>query len=70
MTKETTPSLLTSRDAAAWLKISERTLWKLALSGQLRSVRFGRSVRYDMGDLVAFVASRKTSATAAEKLGS
>ena len=62
------PSLLSPRDAAAWLKISERTLWRIARDGQLRSIRFGRSVRYDIADLVAFAESRKTSLTTAEKL--
>ncbi len=52
--------LLRPREAAAWLKISERSLWSLTHQGQLKAVRIGRSVRYDIADLVAFIEARKT----------
>ncbi|MDA0285133.1 MAG: helix-turn-helix domain-containing protein [Planctomycetota bacterium] len=53
--------LLTVREAANVLRISERTLWSLTNSGDLPSVRVGRSVRYDQSDLAAWIASRKTA---------
>lgn len=48
--------LLTSREAATALSISERTLWGLQ---DLPRVRIGRSVRYDLEDIRAWIASRK-----------
>lgn len=56
----TAEGLLRPRDAAAWLKISERSLWAMANRGEIRAIRFGRNVRYDVADLQAFVGARKT----------
>ena len=52
--------LLRPREAAQWLKISERTLWTLTQRGDVAAIRFGRSVRYAVSDLIAFVQSRRT----------
>jgi excisionase family DNA binding protein len=60
MQTTTTDCLLRPREAAQWLKISERTLWSLTQRGELPAVRIGRSVRYDLTDLVAFVEARKS----------
>ena len=53
--------LLTVREAAEVLRICERTLWTLTNSGEVPSVRFGRSVRYDQDDLAVWIAARKTA---------
>ena len=53
------PLLMTSRQAAQMLAISERTLWALAASGEIPRVRVGRSIRYDIEDLRRFIAARK-----------
>lgn len=53
--------LMTVREAADVLRVSERTLWTLTHSGELPAVRVGRSVRYDKGDLARWIASRKTA---------
>lgn len=50
--------LLTPREAAAALSISERSLWGLTNQGLLRCVRIGRSVRYAVDDLREFIASK------------
>jgi predicted DNA-binding transcriptional regulator AlpA len=47
--------LLKSRDAARAMSISERKLWSLTTSGEVRCVRIGRSVRYDPRDLRAWI---------------
>ncbi len=47
--------ILTPLEAAAWLRVSRRTLWTLTRDGGLRSIRIGRSVRYDVRDLVAWI---------------
>ena len=52
--------LLTVREAADVLRVSERTLWTLTHSGELPAVRVGRSVRYDQNDLASWIESRKT----------
>lgn len=51
--------LLTARQAAAALSISERTLWGLTHRGDIPCVRIGRSVRYDPDDLKAWVDQQK-----------
>ena len=51
--------LITAKQAAALLAVSERTLWQLTNDGTLPVVRFGRTVRYDPSDLRAFIAARR-----------
>jgi len=43
--------LLTPKEAAAALAISERTLWQLKSDGEIPHIPIGRSVRYDPADL-------------------
>jgi excisionase family DNA binding protein len=53
------PMLLTARQAAKVLSISERTLWGLTKSGDIPAVRFGgRNVRYSPDDLKAWIHRR------------
>lgn len=52
--------LLKSKEAAFLLGISTRKLWGLAVSREIPSIRIGRSVRYDPGDLQAYISRRKT----------
>lgn len=54
--------LLTSREAAIALSVSERTLWSLKKAGSIRALRLGRSVRYSLVDLQAFVATQSSTA--------
>lgn len=50
------PLLLTPRDAAQALAVSERTLWGLtAPRGPLPAVRIGRAVRYSRDALARWV---------------
>ena len=51
--------LLTLRDAAAALAVSERTLWQLAHDGVIPTVRIGRALRVDSADLSRFIAHQK-----------
>lgn len=52
--------LLSSRDAARLLAVSERTLYTLTQQGRIPCVRIGqRCIRYDRRDLEAFVAACK-----------
>jgi excisionase family DNA binding protein len=47
--------LLTYRETAQLLGVTERTVWSLVDRGELAAVRFGRSVRIDPRDLRAFI---------------
>ncbi|NNJ26788.1 helix-turn-helix domain-containing protein [Alienimonas chondri] len=58
-------ALLTRRQAAAWLSISERKLLDLtAPKGPVPVLRDGRWVRYDPADLAHYVESAKCRPTA------
>jgi excisionase family DNA binding protein len=59
MTGNSQALLLTAPEAAKALAISPRTLWSLTQRGDIPCVRIGRSVRYDLEDLRAWIASRK-----------
>lgn len=52
--------LLTAKEAATHLAISERALWGLtAPRGPIPVVKIGRSIRYDVADLGAWVEQQK-----------
>jgi excisionase family DNA binding protein len=51
--------LLTSRQAAEALQISERKLWSMKASGEIPHVLLGRSVRYPLADLQQWIDERK-----------
>ncbi len=56
------PLLLTTRQAAKMLTISERTLYTLTKSGQIPAVKLGvRGLRYDPRDLLAWIEQAKTA---------
>jgi hypothetical protein len=55
--------LLTPREAAVALALCEKTLWSVTQPrGDLRAVRIGRAVRYDVADLRTFIEQRKGAA--------
>ena len=56
--------LVRPREAARLLAISERSLWAYTQAGEIPCIRIGRSVRYCLADLAAWIASRKQEATA------
>jgi excisionase family DNA binding protein len=61
-TRETIePLLLTARQTARMLSISERTLYSITKEGRLRAVHIGRSVRYDPADIRAWIEAAKKS---------
>ena len=51
--------LVTVREAAKLLAISERKLWELTAGGQIPVVRIGRAVRYLPADLHAWALSQR-----------
>jgi len=50
-----TSALLTIRDAAKYLAVSERTIWTLLKSKKLPAVRFGKISRIMQNDLDTFI---------------
>jgi excisionase family DNA binding protein len=49
------------RDVASRLGVSERLVWRLISTGEIRAVRIGqRSTRVTEGDLAAYLDSRPT----------
>lgn len=52
------PLLLTRREAAQALRISERKLWELTQRGDIPHVRVDRSVRYPVHELREWVKSQ------------
>ena len=60
--------LLTQRQAAETLALSERTLERFRVTGAgPKFVRLGKSIRYRLADLEAWIASRVVGSTS-EKL--
>ena len=55
------PELLNTTEAAAFLGLAPATLviWRCTKRYDLPWVKIGRSVKYDVADLVAFLESRK-----------
>lgn len=53
--------LLTLSQVAERLAVSRRTVQRLIDAGELRPVRFGRSVRLTERELAAFVAARQAA---------
>jgi excisionase family DNA binding protein len=58
--------LWTSRETAAALSISERTLWKLTNAGDIPCVRIGRAVRYDPADVSRWIERQKNATLSPE----
>ena len=51
--------LMTNKQAAKYLCISERKLWELSKFGRIQTVRIDRAVRYDIADLDSFIEEQK-----------
>lgn len=50
------PALVTSKQAAAYLAVSERTFWKYVALGQVPRVQLGpNTVRFKRADLDGFI---------------
>lgn len=60
-------NLLTYKEAARILGCSDKTVWSLCKSGQLKAVRFGGNVRIDPRDLDEFVQRAKTAQPVTKK---
>ncbi len=61
-TADIQPKLLTPRQTASYLNISERKLWNLTNDGSIPCIRIGRAVRYSVSDLDSWIDSQRTAA--------
>ncbi len=56
--------LLTAREAAKFLGLSERTIWEISgPRGDLPAIRLGRSVRYSRADLADYIQRHQIGST-------
>ena len=51
--------LLTPKETAAMLAISERKLWSMTNTQEIPSIRIGRLVRYSIDDLQRWIESKR-----------
>jgi len=54
------PAVLTTREAAQYLRVSLPTINRRVRSGELPYIRMGRSLRFRLADLDAYLASLVT----------
>ncbi|HZL33895.1 MAG TPA: helix-turn-helix domain-containing protein [Tepidisphaeraceae bacterium] len=58
-------AILDRKEAAAFLRCSDRKLWGLTNDGTVKCIKIGYSVRYDRRDLMAYIDSLRGVATEA-----
>jgi hypothetical protein len=54
------PLLADERESARLLDISPRKMWQLGATGAIPFIKIGRSKRYDVADLRAYIRAQKT----------
>jgi excisionase family DNA binding protein len=57
-----TKRLLNTTESAAYLGIGRRTIQERVAARELACVKIGKSIRFDVADLDAFIESRKVKA--------
>ncbi len=63
-------NLVTVREAAGFLRISARTVYRLIESGQIEAVRIGKQWRIPLGDLPGFEAGAPKASPAVDNAAS
>jgi len=62
-----TEDILTLKEVAQYLKVTERTLYRLAQEGRIPAFRVGASWRFKRADIDAWIEAQKRSGSPAEK---
>lgn len=58
-------TIVTAKEVGYYLKLTESTIYKLALSGEIPGFRVGKSWRFDMEEIIRIIDSaKKTKRTA------
>ena len=60
-------SILTIRDIADYLKVNERTIYRLAASGELPGFKIGNSWRFKQSELEQYIASQHNSGNSSQQ---
>ena len=60
MPPEAAIHMMSRREAAAYLRVSQRKLDQMIADGELARAKFGSSVRIDRADLDALIAKKKS----------
>lgn len=58
------PILITEKEAARLLGVSDRTIWQLRKDGRLRGVKIGAAVRYARSELDRFISEQMSQNSA------
>lgn len=59
MTRDMTDQILTIKDVAIYLKLAEKTAYKLAAEGKLPGFKVGGSWRFKQADIESWIEDRK-----------
>ena len=58
-------TIVTAKEVGQYLKLTESTIYKLALNGEIPGFRVGKSWRFDMEEIIRIIDSaKKTKRTA------
>lgn len=60
-------TILTIKDVAEYLKVNERTIYRLAASGELPGFKVGNSWRFKQSKLEEYIAEQHNHANAGEQ---
>ncbi|WP_272676779.1 helix-turn-helix domain-containing protein [Providencia huaxiensis] len=63
-------SILTIKDVADYLKVNERTIYRLAASGELPGFKVGNSWRFKQSELEQYIAAQHNRARVSEVIKS
>lgn len=62
--------ILTIKDVADYLKVNERTIYRLAASGELPGFKVGSSWRFKQSELEQYIAAQHNRASVSEAMKS
>lgn len=62
--------ILTIKDVADYLKVNERTIYRLAASGELPGFKVGNSWRFKQSELEQYIAAQHNRASISEAIKS
>ncbi|EOV8088788.1 MULTISPECIES: helix-turn-helix domain-containing protein [Providencia] len=62
--------ILTIKDMADYLKVNERTIYRLAASGELPGFKVGNSWRFKQSELEQYIAAQHNRASVSEAIKS
>ena len=52
-------NIVTAKEVGHYLKLTGSTIYKLAITGQIPGVKFGKSWRFDMDEIIRIIQMRE-----------